>query len=361
MVLKKRFNIIENLLIFFSILIAKPYFFNNIVFSAEKIDIKSDINTDSVSLNHEDVISHYILGPGDVLKFEFIGLKIFNNQTAIDPEGNIKLQEIGLVKAEGKTVSELKLFLKKKYQEYIFDPDIEIEIINYRPLKIYLSGEIVQPGLYKVRPERADNSYVFPRLYEVLKLGEGFNNNANLENIEIIRINPVSKGGGKIKTNLDLLSLFDSGNQKVNIRLYDGDIINVTKSEVPIKEQILKINRTNISPENIVIFITGNAISPGQKTLKKGTSLTQALASGGGKKLFTGKIEFIRFNYDGSTSKDVFTYNPNAPINSRNNPILMNGDLINIKRTYVGATAEFLGELTSPILSVYGLYQLFSK
>ena len=148
-----------------------------------------------------------------------------------------------------------------------------------------------------------EGTTILPKLYDALRLGRGFNNKADLTDVEIIRRNPEDKGGGKIKTNINLISLIETGDQTLNIRIYDGDTILIPKTDVPIKDQILKINRSNISPEDITVFVTGNAVSPGAKTLKKGTSLTQAISSSGGKKLFTGNVEFIRFNYDGSTSK----------------------------------------------------------
>lgn len=329
---------------------------NTNVFANEEISIKTNIKENSIYSNQPSAKSNYILGPGDGINIIFVGLELLNKETKINAEGNIILPEIDLVKAEGKTVEELRHFLIEKYQEYIYDPVIDIEMVSYRPIKIYLLGEVVQPGLYTLI-----SPIELPRLYDALRKGEGFNNKANLEEIEIIRINPSSKGGGKIKTNLNLLSLFNTGDQTVNIRLHDGDIISIPKSNEPIAEQILKINRTNISPEVITVFITGNAITRGPKTLKKGTSLVQALASTGGKKLFTGDIEFIRFNYDGTTSKRTFRYNPNAKINSINNPILMSGDLINVKRTIIGATSEYLREVTTPALSIYGLYNLLLR
>ena len=36
----------------------------------------------------------------------------------------------------------------------------------------------------------------------------------------------------------------------------------------------------------------------------------------------------------------------------------MDGDLINIKRTLIGTTNELAKEITSPMLGLYGLYNL---
>tara|TARA_A100001011_G_scaffold396425_1_gene494270 strand:- start:1297 stop:2367 length:1071 start_codon:yes stop_codon:yes gene_type:complete len=344
---------LKNIALFLPIIISQTFFIQtnaNVVQNlANNSNSPSDENilTSSQSNNTE-----YILGVGDSILVKFLGLSLFDDTYTVNPEGGIYFPEIGIIKAEGKTLKELNNAIIEQYEEYIFEPEIEMIISSYRPVSFYLLGEVRQPGLYEIAKQK------LPRLYDVLKMGGGFNNKADLSEIEIIRINSSSQGGGKIKTKIDLISLFDTGNQAINIRIYDGDIINIPASENSIKDQILKVNRTNVSPEMIKVFVTGNALNPGPQDLKKGTTLTQAISSSGGKKLFTGKVEFIRFNYDGSTEKKVFAYNPNAKINSRNNPILMNGDLIHIRRSLVGKTSEFLREVTNPFFSIYGFYKL---
>lgn len=344
---------LKNIALFLPIIISQTFCIQTNASVTQNLANNGNSPSDENSLTiSQSKNTEYILGVGDSIKIAFLGLNLFDGVYSVNAEGNIFFPEIGIIKAEGKTLKELNDSITQQYKEYIVEPEIEMFISSYRPVSFYLLGEVRQPGLYEIANQK------LPRLYDVLKMGEGFNNKADLSEIEIIRINSSSQGGGKIKAKIDLISLFDTGNQEINIRIYDGDIINIPASENSIKDQILKVNRTNISPEMIRVFVTGNAINPGPQDLKKGTSLTQAISSSGGKKLFTGKVEFIRFNYDGSTEKKVFAYNANAKINSKNNPILMNGDLIHIRTSAVGKTAQFLGEVTNPFFSLYGFYKL---
>lgn len=347
------------LITFYLLILFNPYLFisaleiDNNILENSSISTINNNNIKDKYISKEDS-NFYILGPKDEISVNFVGLEFLNGKHVINAEGEIYLPELKTVKAAGKTITELKLELKNKYEEYIFDPDIDIQIIQYRPITFYLNGEVKNPGLYNLTYEE-----IIPRLFHALQEGQGFTNNANLSKIEVIRTNPESNGGGKIKAEINLISLFDKGEQSLNIRIFDGDTIRVPKTNIPMKEQILKINRTNISPESITIYITGNAISPGPREVKRGSSLIQAIASSGGKKILTGKVEFIRFNYDGEISKSYFRYNPNAKINSKNNPILMDGDLINIRPTLLGKTSQYLKEFSTPILSLYGFYKLF--
>ena len=55
--------------------------------------------------------------------------------------------------------------------------------------------------------------------------------------------------GGKIKTKINFLELLNSGDQFQNIALNDGDYVLINKSNKVIKEQIISINKNNISPQ----------------------------------------------------------------------------------------------------------------
>ena len=148
------------------------------------------------------------------------------------------------------------------------------------------------------------------------------------------------------------------GEQYQNIDLFDNDNILVKKSPKLIKDQILAINKSNLSPEIMTVYVTGNVVSGGPLEISKGSSLIQALASSGGKKMLTGKIEFLRFNDDGTNKFDSFRYDPNAPVNSRKNPILMEGDVINVNKTILGKTTSVLKEITNPLFTGLGLYKV---
>jgi len=330
--------------------------------------------------------SQYLRGSGDILSIEFRGVEFYSGAYSINPEGFIDLPEIGTTYVKGISVEELKLFLQDQYKSIIFDPDININIINYRPVSIYVSGEVKKPGLYtlKYKTQNYNNSlknlnqnnfkdmlisnskpieleaFTNPKLFDALRSVDGVTNNADLSEIEIIRDFSRFKGGGKIKTKINLLRLITNGDQTQNIRIMDGDHIIIPKSEKILKEQIIAINNSNLNPGTIEIFITGNVIRPGPILLDKGSSLIEAIASAGGKKLLTGNIEFIRFNDDGSTQKRKFRFNENAKINTERNPILMNGDIINVKKTILGSTTEIIKEISSPVLGGYGLYKIFN-
>ena len=333
-------------------------------------DISKKESNNNTEIYSKNVKSEYILDAGDNLYISFEGIESFSNFYNINPDGFIKLPELVKVNASGLTVEELEKELISKFDETIIDPLIQVYINKFRPVNIYLSGEIKNPGLYNLdySYDPKDKNALFlssvtrsPRIFDLLQIAKGITNKADLSKVEIIRKNSITQGGGKIKAEINLIALLLEGDQTQNIRLFDGDHIIVKKSKNILRDQVLAINKTNISPEFITVYVTGNLDGKkGAVEVKRGTSLTQAIASNGGKKIMTGNVEFIRFKNDGTTQKRSFRYNANAQINTASNPVLNDGDIIHVRKTILGRTTEILGEISSPILSGYGLINLIN-
>ena len=304
---------------------------------------------------------------------------------AIDKEGKINLPEIDSTYVSGFTIGGLEKFLRTKYEEYLFDSEIKISILKYRPLQILINGEVQRPGIYDFDASYLNNdfpkdylnipkSYV-PQIYnsatpfkmyrldDVIRSAKGITNNADLSKIIVVRNNPISNGGGKIRGEFNFLSLLNDGDLSQNIRVYDGDAIFISKTNKNIKDQIISFNKTNLTPDAIEIFVVGNidSIGKGKITIPQGTNLNQAIAASGGKLLFTGKIEFIRFNNDNTKTVHKFRYDPSSPENSKTNPILMSGDIIKVHRNFVGTATSALRTVVGPLTSGIILYNLVSE
>ncbi len=362
----------------FASYILAPFLFNSNLYANQYLN-KIDLGT---NLNNQE----YILGSGDILQIDFKGIDIFNGNYVIRPNGFISLPEVGKVSAKDKTIPELDNILEKAYSEFLYNPKIDLTIINYRPLEITLRGEVNRTGLFNMYynkktlnknnsqipkstintnlGNKSKNSIVnessvsVPKLFDLLKFGDGVTRYADLRNIEIIRRNPEIKGGGFIKTKVNVISLLESGDQSVNIVLRDGDDVFVPKSKKMLLEQLLEINKSNLTPDFINIFINGNIKKPGQITLKQGISLNEAIAAVGGKNSMTGAIEFIRFNKDGKTEKRIINIK-NGEKGSLNNPILVSGDIIFVRKNLLGKATNVITEYTAPLVNAYGVYKIF--
>ena len=326
----------------------------------------------SIETNFYDQNTDYILGPGDVIKIDFEGLDIFDGNYTINPEGYLLLPEVEYVYANYKTLKELKSLLLLLYQDYLIDPSFLIAIESYRELNVTLRGEVTQTGLYKLdyslkntiinnspEEQRQTPVYISPKLFDLLQKGEGITTNADLKNIVVIRNNPIISGGGKIQTKLNLISLLENGDQSQNITLRDGDDIFIGRTDKPIIEQLNSINKSNLTPSEINVFINGNVANQGSLTIKQGSSLYEAIAAAGEKSL-SGRIELLRLKNSGNNEKRFISYNKNNLKGTYGNPILVNGDIIIVRQNLLGKTTQAIKEYSSPVINSYAIYKIFN-
>ena len=167
----------------------------------------------------------------------------------------------------------------------------------------------------------------------------------------------MSKGGGRIRTQVNFLSLITKGDDAQNIRLFDGDVVNIGKSPTVLLEQLIEAGQTNLTPEFMQVYVTGRVKEAGPVILPQGSSLVHAVDLAGGTEVLHGKVEFIRFTRAGEIDRRIFGLNSDAPQDYRN-PVLMAGDVIRVRETPLTKSVAVVNEITTPILVCIRLFHL---
>ena len=353
------------------------------VYSKDQLITQDYIDiSQSAALKKNKITPEYILGPGDQISIKFINVEAYSDIFIVDNQGFIDLPEINLQKVENYTISELKEILLEKYNEFIYEPQLKISLYKERPLKVTLRGEVNTSGLFVFVPQstiqeikknndslislnkegyesKSINSFTMrPTLFDLIQKGKGLTSNADLSKIIVVRNNSLSGGGGKLKTEINLFNLIDKGDQDVNIELRDGDDVLVSRNEHILVDQLSALNNSNLTPNQIDVFINGNVSRSGRMTLPQGISLFEAISASGEKSL-SGNIEFIRLKKKGKTEKRIISFNDKSMKGSNGNPILLSGDIIYVRKNILGQTTQAINQISSPILKSYGLYRLF--
>ena len=175
---------------------------------------------------------------------------------------------------EGLTVEELRTFLTREYSTYVRNPQVYVRPVAYRPVRVYVGGEVQRPGYYTLSGEKnlsrlsesaerqqlltgtttnetrpglgqlpggassgssssglSTFGAMFPTVFDAIRTAQGITPYTDLTKVQVIRKRADRLGGGRIKTNLNFLSLITEGNESQNIRLFDGDIIDVAKAQ----------------------------------------------------------------------------------------------------------------------------------
>ena len=337
----------------------------------------------------------YILGPGDSVVVELLDVPEYSGVFSIGPDGTLYLPRLRSIAVEGLTIEELRHFLTQRFSAYVHNPQVYVSPAIYRPIRVYISGEVARPGFYYLSGQQgvvdneADSSAIasrqirgknsispllqlieetpinpglrLPTVFDALRTAGGVTPFSKLNEVYVTRKRPLSSGGGKMRTKLNFIELITDGNENQNIRLFDGDNVVVARSDVELRDQIIKAGQSNLSPDFVQVYVSGRVREPGPKVLPQGATLDQALASAGGQKLLRGQVEFIRFNRDGSTDKRKFFLSGSNPAGSYKNPLLMAGDVVRVNESPLSATLTVLNEITSPAVGAYSAYSLFDS
>lgn len=87
----------------------------------------------------------YRVGPGDKLKVTTYGEARLTGEFTVSGTGVLAFPLLGDVPAAGKTLIELRDELQTRMgAQFLRDPQVGIEMINYRP--VYILGEVARPG-----------------------------------------------------------------------------------------------------------------------------------------------------------------------------------------------------------------------
>jgi len=316
----------------------------------------------------------YILGPGDIISVnvsdEYPELKV---ERRIDGEGTIYLPRLKRIYVSGLSINELNELLNKAFLDFVKFPSVEVSIINYRVIRISVKGEINNPGIHLLegssslsgvveretsKSESLNNSTsYFPTLFDAIRESGGITEFSDLKNITIRRNVSLSRGGGQKMRTIDLNSIFISGDLSQNIRIYDGDVITVKKSQ---RKQIPNLRNaisSNLNPKFIQVLVSGRVNNPGALKLPKSSVLSDAMGLAD-IKFIKGKLTFVRFNNDGSLDKRKFNYSSNKKRGSYYNPILKDSDIIVVGNSAINVTSEVISEITNPFNGLFSTYSL---
>ena len=251
------------------------------------------------------------------------------------------------------------------------NPIVTLEIIQARPTRITLIGEVQRPGYYSLSINESSsvkgkNSSIrgLPTIVDALKIGGGVTPEANLTNISIRRRLPGNKLAFK-EAKVNILSLFEKGNIDQNLFLFDGDVIEIETAKFS-AEKITKLSALNLSPDFITVNVVGEVKQPGIKEISANASLSEVVMTAGGLKQWRAQkanINIIRFLNNGSVSNNSYKLNLSQNVSNKKNPPLKDRDIVFVKTSAYGKATDAITEIGKPlsgILNIYGLLKIIS-
>ncbi len=92
----------------------------------------------------------YVVGPGDGLAIEIFGGLSQRLQRVVDREGRVALPEAGPVLVSGKTMGEVQRTVQQVLRTQFRDVSADVSLSRLRTIRVYVVGDVNQPGPYEV-------------------------------------------------------------------------------------------------------------------------------------------------------------------------------------------------------------------
>lgn len=195
--------------------------------------------------------NEYRMGTGDVVRINVYGNPDLTTEARVNEEGGITFPLVGTVKAAGQTPASIEKEIATRLAKggFIVDPNVNLNIIQFRGQQISVLGRVGRPGKHVLEKQS--------RVTDILALAGGVVGDG-ADVVTLIRQN-------KDKTDyheIDLIALFKPGGETSNMTVQDGDILNVARQPI--------------------FYIYGEVQRPGIFRLEQGMNVVQALSMGGG-------------------------------------------------------------------------------
>ena len=155
----------------------------------------------------------YVIGPEDVLYIHVWREEALSRRVPVRMDGNISLPLIHEIKAAGLTPLQLEAAITEKLKGFYENPNVSVIVEEANSFKVYISGEVMKPGVYRLREETT--------ILQIIPMAGGFTDWAKQKKILIIR----KEDGKEKRLIVDYKKAMKGDDPNSNIVLRSGDTI----------------------------------------------------------------------------------------------------------------------------------------
>ena len=304
------------------------------------------------------------LKSGDRLRIVVSGFPDFSGEQIIFADGTLQLPLVGTVAIAGLTPTEAVNVITESLRPYIRRPQVGLSVLNIRPPRVSITGEVVRPGPRLLNPPAtlqtnnnlSQTAEDFQTLSFALVQAGGITPNADLRNIIIRRV--VYRVNGKLQASIpkseikiDFWKSIQQGDLSNDLRLVDGDEVFVPTAVISMVEQRQLLSST-VAPLIITVQVAGEVRRPGPVQVSPISGASTAVAAAGGltDKGKAKSIALLRLSVNGTLERQEFTFGDN-------NVPLRDGDVIVVEKSTFSNVLDTFGAVLSPLNTILRLLQ----
>ena len=316
----------------------------------------------------------YRLGPGDRLKMSVFKMEGYETTAEVMSDGTLNLPRLGSVPVWGLTMDGARARITSGYATILRRPIVYLDLLQARPVRVSISGEVQRPGLYSIGQGGSNQlastasgtggaviqTAGWPTLVDAVQKAGGITAHGDLRRVTIQR--RTAGPGSPVRTvQYDFLQVLESGGPTVNPLLYDGDSVLIPRAEQLSETELLKVASSTFAPDTISVNVVGEVERPGAQAVKANSPLSQALLSAGGltRRANAGQVRLLRLEPNGTIRQSSVAYNPAAPMGTQANPPLQQGDVVVVDRHGWAKANDSLRSAVEPIAPLVNAGSLF--
>ena len=283
------------------------------------------------SFTETNGVPEYVLGFGDILEVNLRGLEQVKEKILVRSDGMVSFSMVQNVRAAGLTLRELDEELTRALKKYLREPNIDVEVTDYRSKMISLQGAILSiftaggqktgPGRYPLKGKT--------RVLDLILEAGGTTPDAQLDRVQLIR--------GDRSYRLNIQRVLNTGDLRDNVVLQADDILVVP----------------GIARQSKKVVVLGEVNGPNVYVFPEDVTFLEAIGQAGGLRetAIRNDVRIIR-NVDGTPQ--MFSLNYEQIVGGKEldkNIPLESNDIIYAPRSFIGDINETIAKIT-PLLDI---------
>jgi protein involved in polysaccharide export with SLBB domain len=161
----------------------------------------------------------YRIAPQDLLAISVYREEDLKKEARVSADGKISFPLAGEVAVGGMTTLEAEAKVKEALKGQLVNPQVSVEVKEYRTRRVFVLGEVAKPGSIEIPPDRELS------VVEAITLAGGLTKYASPNSTRVVR-----KGSNGLQKMVVPVASVTAGDKSKDVALRSGDVVYVPET-----------------------------------------------------------------------------------------------------------------------------------
>lgn len=191
-------------------------------------------------------VNGFPIGIGDELRITVWKNDDLTRELRVSPGGVIFYPLVGEIQVVGVGTEDLRRTITERLREYLADPQVNVDIVKFRSRKVYVLGEVQNPGMVVIEDSAT--------LLDAVMSAGGFTVDADLENVLLVQ-----RVAGEVRLGMvDMRAGFEGRSNAFTTLLKGGDVVYVLPTRIAdagrFFRHVSEVIRPFVEMERVIIY-----------------------------------------------------------------------------------------------------------